>query len=141
MILVRLKEGVKEAVYYGKCIYPNKNYTAIEDKYLDVLLQDDRIEIYQEPQQEQEQKAELKNETKDKVNLEEVNNFKNTDGKEKNDDLITALLSMHWMKAAKQIETIQDIDFLQNKLLPVLTESNKTKLIEITNTQIEKLNG
>ena len=132
---VRLKKGFFEAPYYGKIVYPSDNYIVIEDKYRSLVEADERIEILQEVKIEDIKSVEIDKTVKPVVNKIEVDENKPIVA----EDLIQEILYMQWAKAKKKILEITDVDFLQNKLLPVLESSSKTVLIKTTKERLGEL--
>lgn len=115
VIFVKLKAGETVAPKYGKIIYPdiNGNWTKIEDKYLEQVQKDSRIEI--KTQQEMKEIVE--------------------DRKQ----LIFDIVDGQWRQSEKRINSISDVKFLEYELLPELIKKNKEKLIQITKDKIEEL--
>lgn len=112
-LYVRLKKGIVESPRYGKTIYPGDNYIAIEDRFKDLIEKDERLEVL----------------TQDEMN--EV--------KDNEKELIETIVNGQWKQSEIRINQIEDIKFLQYKILPELEKANKTKLIQITKDRIEEL--
>jgi hypothetical protein len=119
VIFVRLKKGELVAPKYEKIIYPdsNGNWTKIDEKYLELVKKDPRIEIKTQ--------EEMKEVTEDRKQL------------------INDIIDGQWKQSEKRINSISDIKFLEYDLLPALIEKNKEKnrekLIQITKDKIEEL--
>jgi hypothetical protein len=138
MLQVRQKQGVLEAIYLGRWVYPNlkwpnNNWTQIDDKYAPFANQDNRLEVLSES------KEVIKEDTsKDKID--EIKVIVNNNKVINSEELISEILNAHWTQAKKKILEISDIDFLK-KLLPSLEMVNKDVLIKVVKEKIEELNG
>jgi hypothetical protein len=109
----RLKKGLVQAPHYGRYIYPGDEWLKIDDKYLDMVKKDLRVEI----------------KTQEEITV----------LKEEENQLITDICDGQWKQSEKRINAINDKKFLQTKLLPALEKAQKDKLISITKDRIEEL--
>jgi hypothetical protein len=156
MLQVRLKPGYIEAPYYGRPIYPGDNWITIEDQYLKLVQADSRIEIFEEKQKKVEKVKEVGNiqsDNKTKTEEDKKSETDKTDKTDKKPEILIAtkienvdetidniLNATHWMKSKQQINSICDIEFLENSLLLVLAkDEKKKKLVEVTQERIKVL--
>ncbi|TCL72342.1 hypothetical protein EDC14_100652 [Hydrogenispora ethanolica] len=90
MIYVRLKPGIIESPKYGKIIYPGETYTSIEDKFKDLVENDERLEVL----------------TQDEMNALNI----------QQEARIKQFAKLHPKKLKKELEKITDIKFLKSAM-------------------------
>jgi len=109
----RLKNGEIVAPHYGRYIYPGDEWLKLEDRYLEQVKADSRVEI------------------KNQEEFDEI--------AKKEQQLIADIRDGQWKLSEKRINAISNIKLLQYKLLPELEKAKKEKLIQITKDRIEEL--
>ena len=112
-IYVRLKKGEIEAPKYGKIIYPNEKYIPIDDKYLEAVKKDQRLEV-------------LEQEAMNEVLEDE-------------EKLVNDTVFGHWKQSEKRIASMTNKDLVQ-KIRDRSRANGKDKIAEIAQDRFEELN-
>lgn len=111
-VYVRLKKGEVQAPKYGKIIYPSEKYIPIDDKYLELVKNDKRLEVLEQ----EAMNAVIEDETK----------------------LIDDTVFGHWKQSEKRIASMTNKDLVQ-KIRDKARANGKDKIAEIAQDKFEEL--
>jgi hypothetical protein len=145
---VRIKDNDKKCpgIQLGQTIiFHGTEWIDVEEKYRNKVEKDIRLEVLKEKKviiqdiiqdKKEDVKVEVKKEVEPKEEIKQ--DIKTIEDKQES---IANIFNSHWTNAKKNIGAINDVEFLQNDLLPELEKANKSVLIEACKNRIQELNN